>query len=191
MGNANAVNDVPTRLHHYGSVVRDQAKVREFMEGVLGFPLIATWIERSRLREIDEEHSFCHTFYGLDDGGALAFFEFDDPSVFERCQPAQRAVIERFDHLALRVGPERYEDLRLRMKGANVPFREIDHGYCRSLYTKMEDGLELEFTVDPPEIDEIMASQREHASDDLKRWIAGEREPNNGLRARYRQTAHA
>ncbi len=184
------VGSMPSRLHHYGTVVRDQSKVRHFMEDVLGFPLVATWVERSRLREIDEEHTFCHTFFELEDGSALAFFQFADPNMFSRCRPKILPEVVRFDHIAIRVSLERYDDLKTRLTAAAATVREIDHGYCLSLYTRMEDGLELEFTVDPADVDAIRADQRAHAHEDLQRWLAGERSPNNSLRQRYSAVKH-
>ncbi|CRM38153.1 hypothetical protein [Pseudomonas sp. 37 R 15] len=173
-----------TRLHHYGSVVRDQAKIRHLMEVVLGFPLVATWIERSRLRELDEEHSFCHTFYSLGDGSALAFFQFADPEMFDKCRAKVPAVVSRFDHLALKVSSDKYSVIRKNLTAEGISFREIDHGYCQSLYINTEDGLEMEFTVDPPDVGAIQDYQRDHARSDLDRWIAGDVSPNNVLRHR-------
>lgn len=175
-------HSLPTRLHHYGSVVRDQAKVRVFMEDILGFPLKATWAEHSLLREIGEEHDFVHTFFELDDGSALAFFQFADPAMYARCRPKVEAEIQRFDHIALRVSPERYDDLKARLENAAVAHREIDHGYCKSLYTRMDDGLELEFTVDPPNLSEIQARQEANARADLDRWLSGDHRTNNDIR---------
>ncbi|MFP3927225.1 VOC family protein [Pseudomonas sp. W5-36] len=173
-----------TRLHHFGCVVRDQAKTRYLMEEVLGFPLVATWIEKSRLRELDEEHVFCHTFYALGDGSALAFFQFADPTMFEKCQAPIPPIVSRFEHLALKVSTAKQDVIKQNLTAASIPFREIDHGYCRSLYINTADGLELEFAVDPEDLDQILGFQRAHASSDLDRWIAGDVTPNNTLRHR-------
>lgn len=182
MTKSDASEALPTRLHHYAYVVRDQEKVRQFVEDVLGIPLVATWAERKFFGDIGGEHDYCHTFYELDGGGALAFFQFADPAMYDRCRPTAPAEISRFNHIALRVGEGRYEDLKGRLATAGIPAREVDHGYCRSLYTKMEDGLELEFTLDPPDAAEIWAVRQASAHEDLQRWLGGDRTINNDIR---------
>lgn len=172
---------LPVRLHHYAVVVRDQEKIRHLMEDVLGFPLVATWSERAVFHDVGEEHEYCHTFYQLDGGGALAFFQFADQKMYERCQAKVPAEVGRFHHIALRVSPQRFEDLKRRLEQADVRTRERDHGYCRSLYLST-DELELEFTVDAPDIAEIEAYQRGAARGVLQRWLAGDHTPNNLIR---------
>jgi glyoxylase I family protein len=41
------------------------------------------------------------------------------------------------------------------------------------------DELKLEFTLDPDNVDEINAKRRADAHAELKRWLAGDRTPNN------------
>lgn len=54
-----------------------------------------------------------------------------------------------------------------------------DHGYCLSLYVMTPDELKLEFTLDPDNVAEIDALRRADAHSELKRWLAGDRSPNN------------
>src|SRR5579885_636781 len=70
---------LPTRLHHNAYVVKDHEVNSRFFEDLLGIPLVATWCERSYSHELGREVDFCHTFFGMADGGALAFFQFADP----------------------------------------------------------------------------------------------------------------
>ena len=65
------------RLHHHAYVVDDQEATRAFYEDLLGFPLVATWCEVETVR--GKERTYCHTFFELEDGSALAFFQFLDP----------------------------------------------------------------------------------------------------------------
>ena len=173
---------LPVRLHHFAIVVRDQEQVRHFMEDVLGFRLVATWAERTMFHDVGEEHEYCHTFYELDGGGALAFFQFADPIMYERCQPKVPAEVERFHHIALRVSNDRFEEIRRSLEAAGLPNRVRDHGYCLSLYTTTSDGLQLEFTVDAPNLAEIEADQRRNAHATLDRWLKGDHSPNNDIR---------
>ena len=60
--------------------------------------------------------------------------------------------------------------------------RVVDHGYCRSLYTRDPNGLFLEFTVDVDDVDQISSDRRADAHDTLKRWLAGDHTTNNVYR---------
>lgn len=139
----------PLRLHHHAYVVKDQEANCRFLEDLLGIPLVATWCEKSKSRDTGEDIEFCHTFFGLADGSALAFFQFADPAMYQRTQPRQPAEIGHYDHIALKVDRARYNALKARLAAAGEPFRETDHGYCTSIYTRSPDGLIVEFTCDP------------------------------------------
>ena len=39
----NFLKQLPLRLHHYASVVKDQEVNRQFFEDAIGIPLVATW----------------------------------------------------------------------------------------------------------------------------------------------------
>jgi glyoxylase I family protein len=142
---------LPQRLHHHAYVVKDQETNRQFFEDTLGISLTATWCERHLSPWVNREVSFCHTFYSLGDGGALAFFSFADDEVYQKCQAAVPAEIGSFHHVAFKVDDPVYDQLIARLTAAGKPVRETDHGYCRSMYCTSPDGLIVEFTVDPPD----------------------------------------
>ena len=50
------------------------------------------------------------------------------------------------------------------------------------MYSKSPDGLVVEFTVDPPNADQIDAIRRADAHAELARWMAGDHRVNNDLR---------
>src|SRR6185437_15702520 len=62
---------------------KDQEVNRHFFEDILGLPLVATWCERTFHPDFAREVDYCHTFFGLADGGALAFFQFADADAYE------------------------------------------------------------------------------------------------------------
>jgi glyoxylase I family protein len=169
---------LPLRLHHNAFVVRDQEENRKFFEDILGMPLVATWCERAHNRELKRDIEYCHTFFGLADGGALAFFQFADPEMYERSK-AIFPEIPFFNHIAMKVDDDAFDAMERRLKEAEVPYRITDHGYCRSIYATSPDGLRVEFTVDPPHVDEINAKRRADAHSELQRWLKGDRRPNN------------
>ena len=171
----------PLRLHHNAFVVNDQERTRAFYEGVLGLPLRATWIEVSSNLKGE---SYCHSFYGLADGGALAFFTFANPDV-QRSNYGGGVPKNLYHHIALAVDEATQNAIRARCQAAGVKARDIDHGYCKSLYLTDPDGLLVEFTVDPPEVGSINAFQARTARQTLDNWQAGERRPNNDWRAHH------
>lgn len=179
---ANLLSRLPERLHHHAYVVKDQEANRRFFEDLLGIPLTATWCEQHVNPWVNRKVAFCHTFYSLGDGGALAFFSFADDEVYQKCQAERPAEIRAFDHIAFKVDDHTYDELVARVKGAGEAVRETDHGYCRSMYCTSPDGLVVEFTVDPPDAASIDAMRRADAHAELARWMGGDHRTNNKLR---------
>ena len=176
------LQELPLRLHHNAYVVKDHEANRRFLEDLLGIPLVATWCEKTYRADLGREVEFCHTFFALKDGGALAFFQFADPEMYELTQPKQPPKVGSHYHIALKVSDETYDELKGRLDRAGEKFRETDHGYCKSIYIQDPDGLLVEFTSDPPDADEIAARQRTTAHETLRRWAAGDRKVNNDIR---------
>src|SRR6202142_4637019 len=109
------LSNAPQRLHHHAYVVKDQEQNRQFFEDVLGIPLTATWCEKHFNSWVQREVAFCHTFYSLGDGGALAFFSFADGEVYQKCQAAVPPEIGAFHHVAFKVDENAYGELIARV----------------------------------------------------------------------------
>ena len=167
---------LPQRLHHYAFVIQDQEENRKFWEDVIGIPLCATWCERAYNGSVGREINYCHTFYELADGGALAFFQYEDADVYEALKAVRP---DQGQHFAMKVDKPTYDEIVKRIKAAKLPLRETDHGYCQSAYTAAPCGLKVEFTVDPPEAPQIAAMRRKDCHSELKRWLAGDHRTNN------------
>jgi glyoxylase I family protein len=170
------------RMHHLAYVVKDQERTRHFYEDVVGLPLLAAWAEVGEISPFPgRKVEFCHTFFGLGDGAALAFFAFADDDVYEAVKLNPR---NGFTHAAIAVSREAQQQVKARLEAAGHPTRYIDHGYCQSLYVDDPDQMVLEFTADPDDASEIAAWQAETAHVTLSRWVGGDRTTNNDLRHR-------
>jgi len=168
----------PQRLHHHAVVVRDQEATRRFYEDVLGMPLVATWCEVENIR--GKERTYCHTFFALADGSALAFFQFADPADHETLSGI---VPGSLNHVALAVDEAGRAEIIERLDRHGVKHRTVEHGYCTSLYVTDPDGLVVEFTVDAADAAQIDRHRRADAHDELERWLSGDHAPNNDLRS--------
>jgi glyoxylase I family protein len=172
---------IAQRLHHNAYVTRDQEATRAFYEDLLGFPLVATWSEADEL--FGALRVYCHTFFALGDGSALAFFQFANEDDERQFDP--EVTPTPFRHIAMKVDADGQAGLERRLKDADwkpdMTF-VLDHGYCRSLYTEDPNGLLVEFTVDADNADEIAEERAADAHETLKRWLAGDHTSNNVYR---------
>ena len=170
---------LPSRLHHTAYVSKDLEATRHFYEDILGFPLVATWCEQEEL--FGKERTYCHCFFGLADGSALAFFQFASDSDQQEFGPELAA--SPFRHVALNVDGETQAELERRIKEAGLEATYVlEHGYCRSVYVVDPDGMIVEFTRDAEHADQINAIRLKDAHSELKRWLAGDHTPNNDVR---------
>ncbi len=171
------VTHAAQRLHHHAYVVADQEATRRFYEDLLGFPLVATWCEVESVR--GKERTYCHTFFELDDGSAMAFFQFADPEDQAEMYLNSAASL---NHVALASTTAKQDEIRAAMDAEGIAHRTVDHGYCVSLYLIDPDGLTVEFTADAANAEQIDSWQRSVAHGELARWLAGDHTPNNNVR---------
>ena len=172
---------LPNRLHHTAYVTRDQEATRHFYEDIVGLPLIATWAESDEL--FGAVRTYCHTFFGLADGSALAFFQFADSADAELFGPKMPDT--PFHHIALHVDAETQDEIEQRLieAGFNPPqMFVLEHGYCRSLYAVDPNGMIVEFTRDANGVEKITEDRRSDAHTELARWLAGDHTSNNNYR---------
>ncbi len=179
---------LPARLHHTAYVTRDMEATRHFYEDLIGMPLVATWCESDQL--FGKERVYCHCFFGLADGSALAFFQFARAEDQQLFGPA--IAPSPFHHIALNVDAETQVlvERRLQNAGFSEPrFYVLEHGYCRSIYATDPNGMILELTVDNPEAADGERERRASAHADLRRWLAGDHRSNNTFRSAVHQHA--
>jgi glyoxylase I family protein len=172
---------LPSRLHHTAYVSKNLEATRHFYEDLIGLPLLATWCESDEL--FGKERTYCHCFFGLADGSALAFFQFADAD--DQKQFGPKMPESPFHHVALNVSADVQAGIEQRIRAAGYKEPQmyvLEHGYCRSLYVADPDGMICEFTVDHPDVEKINATRRKDAHAELKRWLGGDHKSNNMFR---------
>ena len=144
-------------LHHNAYRCRNSEETRQFYEGFLGLPLVNTL----RIRETDT----LHTFYAMDDGSCLAFFEAPD-------MPFEFKAQQDFDlHIALEVKPADLVAMMEKGKAAGLEVRGIaDHGFIDSIYFRDPNGYVIELTAKRDNHDEAMDPAQNGAREILDTW---------------------
>ena len=170
---------LPSRLHHTAYVSKDLEATRRFYEEIIGLPLLATWCEKDML--FGAERTYAHCFFGLGDGGALAFFQFADPG--DQAQFGPQMPFSPFHHIALNVDKETQDGIEKRLKDAGLEATyTLEHGYCRSVYVVDPNGMTVEFTCDDPRASAGDEARKAKAHSELKRWLGGDHTTNNEFR---------
>jgi catechol 2,3-dioxygenase-like lactoylglutathione lyase family enzyme len=157
------------KLHHNAYRCRDSEETRRFYEDFLGLPLAEAF-------EINETKSgrktqTLHSFYRLDDGSYLAFFEAPD-------MPFDFKAQHDFDlHIALEVGEPDLHKMLARGREAGIDTRgPSEHGFIRSIYFRDPNGYVIELTAKLADHDEAMNPETNGARSKLERWQAAKRE---------------
>jgi catechol 2,3-dioxygenase-like lactoylglutathione lyase family enzyme len=152
-------------LHHNAYRCRDSEETRKFYEDFLGLPLAHT-LEISETKTGRKTETL-HTFYEMDNGSYLAFFEAPDmPFTFKKQKD--------FDlHIALEVDPQTLTRMFAKGKKAGVETRGIsDHHFIRSIYFRDPNGYVIELTAKVPGLESAMDPKVNRAREKLAAWKA-------------------
>jgi catechol 2,3-dioxygenase-like lactoylglutathione lyase family enzyme len=134
-------------------------------EGFLGLPLVGSLaIEETKTgREAD----VLHTFYQMDDGSFLAFFEAPG-------QPFEFKDQHDYDlHIALEVTPDDLQTMFDRGKAEGIDVRGIaDHEFVHSIYFRDPNGYVIELTAKTDDHDPLLDPATNNARGILDDWQA-------------------
>ncbi len=150
-------------LHHNAYRCRDSEETRQFYQDFLGLPLAHTlWIRETKTGRGTDA---LHTFYGLDDGSYLAFFEVPG-------MPFEFKDQHDFDlHIALEVEESVLEPMMAKGRAQGIETRGVaDHRFIHSIYFRDPNGYVIELTARQPGHAEAMDPDRNHAKDLLEHW---------------------
>jgi catechol 2,3-dioxygenase-like lactoylglutathione lyase family enzyme len=153
------------KLHHNAYRCRNSEETRAFYEDFLGLPLVGTLdIGESKTGRPTQT---LHTFYRLDDGSHLAFFECRELAFEFKKQ-------HDFDlHIALEVAPEVLQPMLAKGRELNIEVRgPSDHGMIDSIYFRDPNGYVIELCAKRANHDELMDPTRNEARAKLERWTA-------------------
>lgn len=160
-------------LHHTAFRCRDSEETRQFYEDFLELPL-AESLEIG-ITKTGRTQQYLHTFYRMDDGSFLAFFE---------CPTMEFEFIEQHDfdlHIALWVE----HDHMIRMKEkAEREGRDVrgpaDHTFINSVYFRDPNGYVVELSAKTEIHDDAVNPDLNEARAKLERWTAAKRKAGFG-----------
>ena len=152
-------------LHHNAYRCRDSEETRAFYEDFLGLRLVNA-LDLSETKTGRPTHTL-HTFYQLDDGSCLAFFETDD-------FPFQFKQQHDYDlHIALEVAPDALRTMLHKGRERGMEVRgPSDHKMIDSIYFRDPNGYVIELCAKRAEHDALMDPARNGAREVLRRWTA-------------------
>ena len=156
------------RLHHNAYRCRDSEETRKFYEDFLGLPLVNAFPIRET--KTGRATSALHSFYQMDDGSCLAFFEVPD-------MPFEFKTQHDYDlHIALEVTQEDLHKMLEKGKQAGIDTRGIsDHGFIDSIYFRDPNGYVIELTAKKEGHDAAMDPAKSRARDILNDWQSKKR----------------
>ena len=152
-------------LHHNAYRCRDSEETRRFYEDFLGLPLASTL--EIRETKTGRRTDVLHTFYRLDDGSFLAFFEAPGA-------PFEFKPQHDFDlHIALEVDERTLHEMYARGKAQGIETRGVvDHGFIHSIYFRDPNGYVIELTAKTGRHAEDTDPAKNAARAKLDRWQA-------------------
>ena len=150
-------------LHHNAYRCRDSEETRQFYEDFLGLPLAHTL--EIEVTKSGRQAKVLHTFYQMDDGSCLAFFE-------DRERPFEFKHQHDFDlHIALEVDRSVLEPMMEKGRAAGIETRGIsDHEFIDSIYFRDPNGYVIELTAKLDNHDQSTDPTKNDARERLNRW---------------------
>lgn len=157
-------------LHHNAYRCRDSEETRGFYEDFLGLPF--SHALRIGETKTGRNTDALHTFFRLDDGSFLAFFEVPE-------RPFEFRNQHDFDlHIALEVEPEALDRM---LAKARAQGREVrgpsDHRFIRSIYFRDPNGYVIELTAKVQGHESDMDPAKNGARKILDDWQANKGPP--------------
>jgi catechol 2,3-dioxygenase-like lactoylglutathione lyase family enzyme len=157
-------------LHHNAYRCRDSEETRKFYEDFLGLPLVNAFEIKETMTGRKTGAGVLHSFFQLDDGSCLAFFEAPD-------MPFDFKDQHDFDlHIALEVEPDHLRQMYAKGKAEGREVRGIsDHKFIDSIYFRDPNGYVIELTAKKAGHEAAMDPKTSRAREILSEWQAGKK----------------
>lgn len=148
-------------MHHLGLATHDMEATLDFYENTLGLS-----VKVCDLLKPEAGGAIRHAFMDLGGGEMIAFMECNDvPGIAKDFDPGINrglGIKGGVIHFAFKAASE--DDLverqtELRDKGVDVT-EVVDHGWCKSIYFRDPNHLQLEYCVLSGELSETLAADR-------------------------------
>jgi catechol 2,3-dioxygenase-like lactoylglutathione lyase family enzyme len=152
-------------LHHNAYRCRNSEETRKFYEDFLGLRLAgALAIKES---QTGRKTDVLHTFYEMDNGSYLAFFEAPD-------RPFEFKKQHDYDlHIALEVDAATLAAMFERGKAEGIETRGVsDHDFVKSIYFRDPNGYVIELTAKTDQHDALLNPDTNGARQILDDWSA-------------------
>lgn len=156
----------PRSLNHIAYPTWDSQRTHDFYTQVLKCPFLAA-IRLDEVPSSGEQTPYLHTFFGLQDGGAIAFFEVEGLP-----DPGPDSVPSWIRHIALNVDSmEELHAWKAHFEAEGVEVAGIvDHdGVWESLYIFDPNGVRIELTLQTRALTDADAQE---GADALRVWNA-------------------
>jgi catechol 2,3-dioxygenase-like lactoylglutathione lyase family enzyme len=159
-------------LHHNAYRCRDSEETRKFYEDFLGLPLVNAFKIETTQTGRKTGTGVLHSFFQLDDGSCLAFFEAPD-------MPFEFKPQHDFDlHIAFEVDGPTLESMLAKGRAAGIETRGVsDHRFIRSIYFRDPNGYVIELAAKVAGRERDMDPAQNHARDILNDWQVSKRQP--------------
>ena len=150
-------------LHHTAYRCRDSEQTRQFYEEFLGLRFVNAF--EIKQTKSGRQTQTLHSFYEMDDGSFLAFFEAPD-------KPFDFKDQDDFDlHIALEVSNEDLHLMYAKGKENGIETRGVsDHGFIDSIYFRDPNGYVIELTSKRDDHDIQVEKAALHAHEVLNCW---------------------
>ena len=150
-------------LHHTAYRCKDSEETRQFYEDFLGLPLADAF--KITMTKTGNEVNVLHSFFQLDDGSFIAFFEAPH-------MPFDFKEQHDFDlHLALESSEDRIAEVTEIARQKNINVRgPVDHGIGFSTYFRDPNGYVIELINKNPKHDSLFDPTKNNARQNLDAW---------------------
>lgn len=150
-------------LHHNAYRCRDSEETRQFYEDFLGLPLTVSLEIGATKTGRSCQH--LHTFYQMDDGSFLAFFEAPDmPFEFRDWHDFDLHIALEVDRDHMMAMKKKGEDLGMEVRGVS------DHDFIESIYFRDPNGYVIELTTPTETHEKETNPNLNEAREKLARW---------------------